>query len=72
MQILKIVFKKHFLFLMLVFAAFGSVNAQSAKNKVHSDKGWSLFGALTLNNQLVNDKGITAPINYLYIRNYEN
>jgi hypothetical protein len=66
MQILKIVFKNHFLFLMLVLTAFGSVNAQSAKYKVHSDKGWSLFGALTLNNQLVNDKGITAPINYLY------
>ena len=26
----------------------------------------SLFGALSLNNQLINDKGITAPVNYIY------
>ena len=27
---------------------------------------FSLFGAMSLNNQTINDKGITAPINYLY------
>ena len=26
----------------------------------------SLFGAMSLNNQTINDKGITAPINYMY------
>jgi hypothetical protein len=26
----------------------------------------SLFGSLSLNNQTINDKGITAPLNYLY------
>lgn len=35
-------------------------------NKVHAQHGWSLFGSLSLNNQSVNDKGISAPINYLY------
>jgi len=64
MQILKIVFKKHFLFLMLAFAAFNVAIAQ--KSKVQSSKGWSLYGALTLNKQSVNDAGIYAPVNYLY------
>jgi len=26
----------------------------------------SLFGALSFNNQIINDNGITAPVNYLY------
>lgn len=26
----------------------------------------SLFGALSLNNQVINDKGISAPVNYIY------
>lgn len=51
---------------MLIVAVFSSVNAQNNKSKVQSDKGWSLFGALTLNNQSVNDAGITAPVNYLF------
>jgi hypothetical protein len=66
MQIQKLVYKKHFLFLMLALAAFNVAIAQKTKSKVHSDKGWSLFGALTLNNQSVNDAGIYAPVNYLY------
>ncbi len=66
MQIRKILSTQHFLFLLLALAAFSSVNAQTSKTKTGSDKGWSLFGALTLNNQSVNDAGITAPTNYLY------
>ena len=66
MQIQKLVYKKHFLFLLLAFAAFNVAIAQKTKSKVQSNKGWSLFGALTLNNQSVNDAGIHVPINYLY------
>ena len=38
--------------------------AQTFKNYKGNDM--SLFGSLTLNHQNINDKGITAPINYLY------
>ena len=51
---------------MLAITAFSSVNAQTIKSKFHLDNNLSLFGALTLNNQSVNDAGITAPLNYLY------
>ena len=30
------------------------------------DNDLSLFGAMSLNHQTINDKGVTAPINYLY------
>ncbi len=66
MQIRKLKFTTHFLFLLLAITAFSSVNAQTIKSKFHLDNNLSLFGALTLNNQSVNDAGITAPLNYLY------
>lgn len=66
MQIQKLFFKKHFYLLILAIAVLNIATAQKNKNKVHSVKGWSLFGALTLNKQSVNDAGIQAPINYLY------
>jgi hypothetical protein len=66
MQIQKLVFKKHFLFLMFAIVAFNQANAQANKSKVESSKGWSLYGALTLNKQSVNDAGIYAPVNYVY------
>jgi hypothetical protein len=66
MQIQKLVFKKHFLFLMFAIVAFNQANAQANKSKVQSSKGWSLYGALTLNKQSVNDAGIYAPVNYVY------
>ena len=31
-----------------------------------TDNDFSLFGSLVLSNQTINDKGITAPVNYLY------
>jgi hypothetical protein len=66
MQIRKNISTQHFLFLLLAIAVFNSATAQTSKSKVHSDKGWSLFGALTLNKQSVNDAGVYAPVNYLY------
>ena len=51
---------------MFAIVAFNQANAQANKSKVQSSKGWSLFGALTLNKQSVNDAGIYVPINYLY------
>ena len=66
MQIRKIIYTQHFLFLLLAITVFNSATAQTSKSKVHSDKGWSLFGALTLNIQNVNDAGVYAPVNYLY------
>ncbi len=70
MQIRKIVPSKHSLFFILVIITSNAVSAQTLNKDLHSHKGWSLFGALTLNNQSINDAGITAPINYLY--NSEN
>ena len=66
MQIRKLTFTPHFLFLLLAIAVFSSATAQTSKTKTGSDKGWSLFGALTLNKQSVNDAGIHVPVNYLY------
>jgi hypothetical protein len=53
------------IFCSLFTAAQGVLSKQNVRY-VHSEKGWSLFGAMTLNNQIMNDAGIYAPINYLY------
>ena len=66
MQLRKLHFSKHFLFLLLFFVVVSKLNAQTSNRKVQSNNAWSLFGALTLNNQSVNDAGITAPLNYVY------
>jgi len=66
MQIRKSIFTKHFLLLILAIAFINVANAQTSKFKSRLDNNLSLFGALTLNNQSVNDAGITAPINYLF------
>jgi len=66
MQIRKSIFRKHFLLLIVAIAVINVVTAQSSKFKSRLDNNLSLFGALTLNNQSVNDAGITAPINYLF------
>ena len=66
MQIRKSIFIKHFLLLIVAIAAINVATAQTSKFKSRLDNNLSLFGALTLNNQSVNDAGITAPINYLY------
>jgi hypothetical protein len=66
MQMRKILFTPHFVFIILAIAAASSAIAQSSRTKMPSDKGWSMFGALTLNNQSVNDANITVPVNYLY------
>ena len=59
-------FIRYFLFLFFAIAMFSTATAQTKKNKLFTNQSWSLFGALTLNNQSVNDAGITAPVNYLY------
>ena len=66
MQIRKSIFTKHFLLLIVAIAFINVATAQSSKFKSRLDNNLSLFGALTLNNQSVNDAGITAPINYLF------
>jgi hypothetical protein len=66
MQIRKSIFTKHFLLLIVVIASINVATAQTSKFKSRLDNNLSLFGALTLNNQSVNDAGITAPINYLF------
>jgi hypothetical protein len=66
MQIRKSIFTKHFLLLIVAIAVINVATAQSSKFKSRLDNNLSLFGALTLNNQSVNDAGVTAPINYLF------
>jgi hypothetical protein len=66
MQIRKSIFTKHFLLLIVAIAVINVANAQTSKFKSRLDNNLSLFGALTLNNQSVNDAGITAPVNYLF------
>lgn len=66
MQIRKKISSPHFLLLMIALAVFSSAIAQTKNTKAPFNQGWSLFGALTLNNQSVNDAGITAPVNYVY------
>jgi hypothetical protein len=66
MQIRKLIFTKHFLLLIVAIAVINVATAQTSKFKSRLDNNLSLFGALTLNNQSVNDAGITAPINYLF------
>ena len=66
MQIRKSIFTKHFLLLIVAIAFINVATAQISKFKSRLDNNLSLFGALTLNNQSVNDAGITAPINYLF------
>jgi hypothetical protein len=66
MQIRKSIFTKHFLLLIVAIAVINVANAQTSKFKIRLDNNLSLFGALTLNNQSVNDAGITAPVNYLF------
>jgi hypothetical protein len=66
MQIRKSIFTKHFLLLIVAIAFINVATAQSSKFKSRLDNNLSLFGALTLNNQSVNDAGINAPINYLF------
>ena len=66
MQIRKLISTKYFLFLMLATVAFNAATAQTSKTKKGLSNNLSLFGALTLNHQSVNDGGITAPLNYVY------
>lgn len=57
-----------YIFFVSVSLLFFIINtdAQNIKSKVHSNKGYSLFGALTFNHQSVNYEGINTPFNYLY------
>jgi hypothetical protein len=64
---------KYLLFFIALIASFSKVDAQvkNKKSPVNSFKIFkqgdlSLFGALSLSNQTINDRGITAPVNYLY------
>lgn len=50
-----------------------AIKKSFAKKFIHfQGNDLSLFGALSLNNQIINDNGITAPVNYLYneVNNY--
>ena len=66
MRIQNSIFPKQVIGLVVLLVFFQASIAQTVKGKSHLSKNWSLFGALTLNNQTVNDAGITAPINYVY------
>lgn len=66
MQIRKTIFTKQFLLFIVFISSIDVATAQISKSKFQLHNGLSLFGGLTLNNQSVNDAGITAPINYLY------
>ena len=66
MQLRTLLFKRHYLLLSLAIGASNLAIGQVHNQQVPSSKGWSLFGALTLNNQSVNDAAITTPMNYLY------
>jgi hypothetical protein len=64
MKIRKLLYTKYFIFFIAYILTGSFANAQY--NNGSSLKRWSLFGAMSLNNQTLNDAGISAPINYAY------
>jgi hypothetical protein len=49
------------------FFSYAQLNyVKSYAKKKYFNGGWSLFGAMTLNNQSINDANITSPVTYLY------
>ena len=64
---------KYLLFFIVLISIFSKVDAQETTKKsvvktsnFFKQGDLSLFGALSFSNQTVNDRNITAPVNYLY------